>query len=265
VFSSCYSNSLQTASRSWSSPRAVLLFDLPRSQFSTNLLTYLLGVVVCGGKYSVTFTSNHWLSVTVVSTVGTQSFSSPTAGTRLQSSATAGTASQSSLVVGTQLWSYPTGGTRLRFIFSRCLVHQLVLSRFHVQEPVLGYSRLQQLVLGHVQEPYSVAVVFSRSTVSPPRSRCGRWSPVTTSLYHYPTRRSSASHRSSYSTCLTDVRTEPEVPELGETGTGSETETVSLSGASFVRLASLEQLDLSHNRLEVIQRQAPACRTRGSV
>jgi len=41
-------------------------------------------------------------------------------------------------------------------------------------------------------------------------------------------------------------------------GTGSETETVSLSGASFVRLASLEQLDLSHNRLEVIQRQAPA-------
>jgi len=48
------------------------------------------------------------------------------------------------------------------------------------------------------------------------------------------------------------------VPELGETGTGSETETVSLFGASFVRLASLEQLDLSHNRLEVIQRQAPA-------
>ena len=143
-------------------------------------------------------------------------------------------------------------------VLSCCHVHQLVLSRFHFQEPVLGYSRLQQLVLGHVQEPYSVAVVFSRSTVSPPRSRCGRWSPVTTSSYHYPTHRSSASHRSSYSTCLTDVQTEPEVPELGETGTGSETETVSLSGASFVRLASLEQLDLSHNRLEVIQRQAPA-------
>ena len=183
--------------------------------------------------YSVTVTCNSWYCVTVVF------------------------GSWYSVVVISNRW-YSVAIHFQPLVLSCCHVHQLVLSRFHFQEPVLGYSRLQQLVLGHVQEPYSVAVVFSRSTVSPPRSRCGRWSPVTTSSYHYPTRRSSASHRSSYSTCLTDVRTEPEVPELGETGTGSETETVSLSGASFVRLASLEQLDLSHNRLEVIQRQAPA-------